>query len=127
MTLKHNVKQLFEMINNVTRKTKNQSCIVDKISVENIASSDSKVIASSLNNYFSSVGKKVAKKISNGSHYITYYLYIMSRNQESVYFYLTNEIEIDRIISNMVNKTRSGYDGTSNKLLKSLRMCSLNH
>ena len=58
-----NTKWLWEMINNVTKKTQNKSCIINKIKCDNIEISNSKLIANSLNNYFSSVGKNFASKI----------------------------------------------------------------
>ena len=86
---KSNTKRLWEMINNVTRKTQNKKCIINKIKCDTIEISNSKQIANSLNNYFSSVGKKFASKIGNGDHDINHYLNKMTRNNKSIF--LPNE------------------------------------
>ena len=87
---KSNTKRLWEMINNVTRKTRNKKCVINKIKCDNIEVSNSNQIANSLNNYFSSVGKNYARRICKGDHDITHYLNKMTRNDKSVYFYPTD-------------------------------------
>ena len=106
------------MINNVTKKTQNKSCIINKIRYDNVEISNSTLIANSLNSYFSTVGKNFASKIKVGDYGITYYLDKMIKNDKSVYFHPTNRLELEKLIDQMVAKTSNGYDCVSNKLVQ---------
>ena len=118
---KSNTKKLWSMINNITGKMPNKSCIIEKLIVNNIETSNAENIANHLAKYFSGIGKKYASKIENNVIPVEDYLAKIPPNGCSMYMYPTNELEICSIIDNMVNKNSHGWDGISNKLVKSLK------
>ena len=108
------------MINNVTIKTNDKTCVISEISVDNIAHKNSEDIANILGAQFANVGKNYAQKIKSNNS-VDYYLNKISRNQKSIYLYPTNPTEIARIINRLPNKNSSGWDGLSNRSLKNLK------
>ena len=80
----------------------------------------SQQIADELAKYFASVGSTLTKQIGKPNKGINDYLSCMRVNDKSMYFTPTDMVEIKDIIRNLPNKGSSGYDGISNKLIKSL-------
>ena len=62
---KRNTSKLWKLINNAINKTNDKSCIVEKIKIDNLLVNDPKKIANHFGEYFSTVGKKYANKISS--------------------------------------------------------------
>ena len=71
--------------------------------------------------YFPAVGTKYAKNIKKSSCGISEYLAKINRNDKSLFFTPTNQVQIEKIIGNLPNRNSSGYDEISNKLLKLLK------
>ena len=47
---------------------------------------------------------------------------LIKRSTKSIYFYPTNELEVDLLIRNLHNKNSSGHDNVNNNLLKELKI-----
>ena len=122
---KNNTKKLWSIINEVTRKTRNKSDLIEKITVENVDKFQSKEISNEFANYFSKIGKSYADKIPASNKSIDWYLEKIPRNSRSVFLKPCNETEIKNIINKLPNKKSSGFDGVSNVLLKSISSCLL--
>ena len=95
--LKSNTTKLWSLINNITGKTNNKTCVISKISVDNIAHKNSVDIANILGKQFANVGKNYAHKI-NSNITVDTYLKKIKRNQRSIYLLPTNPTEIARIM-----------------------------
>ena len=67
-------------------------------------------IANTFNNYFANIGTNLASTISNDQTE-TYTQYLQTQSEE----------ETITIIDKMENKSSSGYDGISNKMLKYIK------
>ena len=78
-------------------------------------------ISNELATYFVNVGPKYANAIKKPDKNISDYLKKIKRNENSIFLSPTTPVEIIKLISNLPNKTSSGYDQLNNKLLKELR------
>ena len=76
-----------------------------------------KKIANTFNNYFANIGTNLASTISNDQTE-TYTQYLQTPSAISCIFRHIIGEETITIIDNMENKSSSGYDGISNKMLK---------
>ena len=86
--------------------------IVDKEKKTNPAK-----IANTFNNYFVNIKTNLALTISNDQTE-TYTQYLQTPSASSCIFRNITEEETITIIDKMENKSSSGYDGSSNKMLK---------
>ena len=119
--LRSNTKKLWNLINSVTGKLNDKSCIISKILDGNVNYIQADQIANALGNQFANVGKNYAQKIKSDVN-IKEYLAKISQNNRSVYLSPTNRTEILRLIDNLPNKNSSGWDDISNKLLKQIKL-----
>ena len=117
---KSNSKKLWEIINKMVTKCNEKSSVIESLTIDNIRVYGSQQIADELAKYFASVGSTLSKQIGKPNKGITDYLSCMRANNKSMYFTPTDMVEIKDIIQNLPNKGSSGYDGISNKLIKSL-------
>ena len=67
------------------------------------------------------MGKQYASKIAKGTKNVEYYLNDIKLNKNSLFLTPVNEHELTRVIEKLLNKTSSGWDGISNKLVKCLK------
>ena len=74
-------------------------------------------IANTLNNYFANIGTNLASTISNDQTE-AYTQYLQTPSAFSCIFSNITEEKTITIIDKMENKSSSGYDGISNKMLK---------
>ena len=77
-------------------------------------------IANTFNNYFANIGTNLASTISNDQTE-TYTQYLQTPSAISCIFRHITEEETITIIDKMENKSSSGYDGISNKMLKYIK------
>ena len=117
---KNNSKKLWDLINKVIGKTSDKTNIISHITVNGIDIINEKEIANEFGKYFSTVGKTFASQIQTPKHDITYYIDKITRNPKSIYLHCTSEVEIEKLIKILPNKTSSGHDNISNILLKKL-------
>ena len=80
--------------------------------------SDPEVIANSCNEYFVSIGRKLAEKIQPAEHFSSY----LNVSSETVFnFVPVTEQNISAIIKNLKNKSSYGHDCLSNILIKRIQ------
>ena len=73
-------------------------------------------IAGAFNDYFSNVGKNLASTINASNDY--YKNYLRTPAESTCTFNTISETDVLKIIDNMDNKSSSGHDGISNRMLK---------
>ena len=122
---KSNTKQLWKTINKTIGKASDKTSVIYEIIVITKRINNPRQISNNFCNYFSNVGKQFATKIPNSRKPITDYLKMIRMNRESIFFYPTNEEEIQRIINRLPNKRSSGHDNIDNILLKEIFPCLL--
>ena len=81
---------------------------------------DSDSITKSFNDFFSTVGEKLANQQVNSPLELEHYLKNLKRSESSIFLPPTSSSEILKLIEHLPNKTSSGYNNISNLLLKSL-------
>ena len=118
-----NTKALWNVINEVSRNTRDKSCVIGYIKDGDISYNKLKQIANVLNDHFSTVGNKYAKAIKESKKSIKTYLNAVTRNVTSVYWTPVTKRELEKIIAKLPNKKSSGYDLLDNCLLKELSPC----
>ena len=59
---KSNTKKLWKVINEVSGKTNDKSCLIDSLKIDNILECNGKMISNAFGKYFSSVGENLPKK-----------------------------------------------------------------
>ena len=118
---KTNTKKLWQMINNVNNKTCNKMCIITCIKVANIEHTNGKIIANSLCTHFAEIGMTYSNRIKPSVTPIREYLNKIIPNSKNIFLNPTNKYEICKLIDELANKTSSGWDCISNKLLKKIK------
>ena len=108
------------VINNITSKINNKSSVIDHIKIDNVRCYNSQLIANEFGKFFSSIGKTYADKIAKSRFPSSYYLDKISRQPKTIYLTPTSQIELERLISKLPNKSSCGYDNINNILLKKL-------
>ena len=117
----NNSKKLLSMINNIIGKSSDKHCVINRLLINNIVENNSKIIVISLANQFANIGKVYADRIQQGSKDISQYLKGIVPNKCNMYLYPVINYELKNIIDKLLNKTSSGWDGISKKLVKSLK------
>ena len=123
---KNDSKKLWNLINKINGKLNDKSTIINQITIDNLLITNQQEIANKFAEFFSTVGPSFARKIGSPAKVITDYNKKIPLNKMSLYMYPTNSEEIKSVINNMLNKTSTGYDGISNKLLKGIKSSILN-
>ena len=118
---KNNTKKLWDMINNLIKRTANKTTILNKLVLNNKEYTSGKDISEILAKHFSTVGKTYANNIKTSTRGLNYYCNKIPLNNTSLYFKPTDMVEISNIINKLANKSSYGYDQISNKLIKELR------
>ena len=115
---KNDIKKTWKILNEtLSRNTKIQ--IRQEFSINNQLVSDPEVIANSCNEYFVSIGRKLAEKIQPAQHFSSY----LNVPSETVFnFVPVTEQNISDIIKNLKNKSSyHGHDCLSNILIKRIQ------
>ena len=123
---KNDSKKLWNLINKINGKLNDKSTIINRITIDNLLITNQQEIANKFAEFFSTVGPSFARKIGSPARVITDYNKKIPLNKMSLYMYPTSSEEIKSIVDNMLNKTSTGYDGISNKLLKGIKNSILN-
>ena len=116
-----NTKKLWKCINQVIGKNSNKSNCIDYITVDGINKRNPLDLANCFNDYFASIGVKMAGKIPKVNFDPLSCLRKMPRCVNSVVLQEVTRNEIDMLIRKLPNKTSSGYDNISNVFLKRVR------
>ena len=115
-----NTKALWKLINQISGKQNDKTCIVSCLEENGLEYRDPKKIANIFNNYFSTVGKKYANSIKESRKQISCYLQLISNNIKTSYWHPTNASELREIVQQLPNRKSSGYDQIDNVLLKEI-------
>ena len=117
---KNNTKNLWQLINSQLGKCKHKGSIIPYISVGGIRTNDPKAIVNSFGKFYSELGMNLASTIKPSQMLISAYISNIPRNLHSIFINPTNQQEIEKIITNLPNKTSPSHNGVSNTLLKKL-------
>ena len=111
---------MWELINKINGKSNDKTCIIDKLTIDNIKYTQGREIANNFAKYFSTIGKELANKTMPSQTPLQNYLRKLHRNAKTMYFKPASVEEVSQLISGLKPKASSGYDNISNKLLKQL-------
>ena len=115
-----NMKKMWGIINEILKKQKKRGSIITHINVNGVKTYDSCKIANEFGNFYSTLGYNLSTKIKGGMSNISHYLGKIPINPNSMIMNPTSQNEIQQLITKFPNKSSSGHDGISNKLLKLL-------
>ena len=116
---KNDIKKTWKILNETLSRNTNKQ-IRQEFSINNQLVSDPEVIANSFNEYFVSIGRKLAEKIQPTQHFSSY----LNVPSETVFnFVPVTEQNISDIIKNQKNKSSYGHDCLSNILIKENSEC----
>ena len=108
------------MINEISGTLRDKSSIIDHITINAIDYYQPKQIVNEFGKYFGNIGKKFANNIPNSLKNVSTYLEKITQNRCSFFMNLCTIHEIRKLINSLPNKTSSGHDDISNKLLKEI-------
>jgi hypothetical protein len=117
---KKNPKKTWEILNEITGKSKNKESI-QKICSGGNEYTDSLSKANVFNKFFSGVGEKISKSVEKTNKDYMDYLTEPPQNSIPLEFGEISQAEFITLIENLESKTSTDIDGLSNKLLKFLR------
>ena len=89
--------------------------------INNKAITDHKEIANQFNIFFSNIGSNLSASIELDANTLAFTDYFDDPTEHRFNFSKVTENEMVVIINNLKSKNSSGKDGTSNKLLKSIK------
>ena len=115
-----NTKLLWRLINQTIGKMKNSRSIIPYITIDGLQTYQPKKIVHHFGKFYTSLGKDLAATIPMGTIDINTYLQKMPRTLSSIVLSITTVGEIEKLISDMPNKTIYGHDKISNIILKKL-------
>ena len=117
---RNNTSKLWKVINEISGILNDKTGIIDHITIDNTDYFQPKQIANEFGKYFGNIGKKFANKIPKSLKSASTYLEKIRQNSSSLFMNPCTTYEIKRLINSLPNKTSSGHDDISNKLLKEI-------
>ena len=117
---RNNTKKLWQVNNQTIGKQKHGGSIIPYISIEGIKIYDPKKISNAFGSFYAKLGSDLAKKIQSERTSKDEYINMIPRNLNSLALRQTTEKEIRTLISQLPNKSSSGHNQISNKLLKGI-------
>ena len=111
---------MWQVINQTIGKQKHGGSIIHYISIDGVKTYNPKKIPNTFGSFSANLGSNLAKKIQNGKTSIDEYINMIPHNLNSLVLRQTTEKEIRTLISQLPNKSSSGHDQISNKLLKGI-------
>ena len=117
LKVKNDVKGTWNVINSVLGRSKDKQLF--KLLVKGDEITNKKEIASEFNKHFSSVAKKLVKKIPVNRSRKRFDKFLGERNEKSIFLYLTNPSEISKLLRSLSEKSSYGWDDIPQKLIKS--------
>ena len=112
---------LWKTINEALGKSNNKNSSIDMLKVNNIEFHNPLDIANQFSKYFTAVGANLAKTIGPATSKPMDGLKKFPREKDSIFLYSITENEMSNIINSLPNKSSSGVDDISNKILKHLK------
>ena len=114
---KHDIKQTWTIINDTLQRKKKNS-LPSVFSDKGKVLKESNIIANEFNQYFTNIGPSLANQI-NANHNFKEYLH--SPADSRLILQSIDEHKVMKIIEHLKNKTSTGTDGISNKLIKTAK------
>ena len=117
---KDNTKKLWELMNDIIKKTKHSGRIIPYITIDRIKVYNRKTIANEFGKFYTNLGGNLVSNIKGSTMKPDHYLTQIPRTLNSLVLAETSATEIQKIIDGPPNKTSSGHNSISNVLLKEL-------
>ena len=126
---KNNIKQTWNTISVTLNKHRKNRDIPEKIVYNDKTLTNEQEIANSFNSFFASVGAQLSSSIEQSDNIPSFETYLDSntRSHPNFRFIPVDEKLVLALITNLPNKTSSGRDNISNKLLKQIKHIMCNH
>ena len=120
---KNNIKQTWNTISVTLNKHRKNRDIPEKIVYNDKTLTNEQEIANSFNSFFASVGAQLSSSIEQSDNIPSFETYLDSntRSDPNFRFIPVDEKLVLALITNLPNKTSSGIDNISNKLLKQIK------
>ena len=118
-TLKSHMSKLWQLINDVIKKTNDKTGVIDYITIDNIKYYDTNIVSNRFASFYSKLGENLTKSIK-AKHSTSYYFKKISTNSKTLFLYDITSSEIKKHIDRLPAKNNLGYDNISNKLLKNI-------
>ena len=120
---KNNIKQTWNTISVTLNKHRKNRDIPEKIVYNDKTLTNEQEIANSFNSFFASVGAQLSSSIEQSDNIPSFEKYLDSntRSDPNFRFIPVDEKLVLALITNLPNKTSSGIDNISNKLLKQIK------
>ena len=93
-TYKYNTKKLWGIINEISVRHNDKSRLIDCLKINSVLEYDAAKITNKFGEYFSSVGKDFAKKVSKPKHEADYYCEKIPRNKISLFMTPCTETKV---------------------------------
>ncbi len=113
-----NPKKTWQIINLALNKG-HSTTANSELNINNSICSDKTIIANSFNKFFQNAAANITTKIPNPTHTYDYYLNKTPKTNDTFNFKPTTLQDIVKTINNLTNKSSSGFDSISPKILKS--------
>ena len=107
--------------NEVLGKSNDKNSSIDMLKVNNIEFHNPLDVANQFSKYFTTLGANLAKTIGPATSKPMDGLKKFPREKDSIFLYNITEDEMSNIITSLPNKSISGGDDISNKILKPLK------
>src|ERR1043165_2096884 len=104
-----------EIVENILNKNK-QTNIVEEFVKDGLTISNHQEIVENFNNYFVSIGEKLAESIPAAS--ASFSSYLNNSNMDSFALFLTDATEVIEIVYNLKDKSSYGVDGIPVNIMK---------
>ena len=120
---KNNIKQTWNTISGTLNKHRKNRDIPEKIVYNDKTLTNEQEIANSFNSFFASVGAQLSSSIEQSDNIPSFETYLDSntRSDPNSHFIPVDEKLVLALITNLPNRTSSGIDNISNKLLKQIK------
>ena len=112
------MKKTWRIINGTIGKTNQKNNLPIFIEHNNTLITDANRIVNTFNDYFANIGSDLASNICADGNNEMYKQYLLTQSQCTCKFEKIHEDDILKIINKMDNKSSSGYDMFSNKIIK---------
>ena len=114
---KQDAKLTWQTIKEALNKSVIKKAFPDTFLINEYMESDKQVIANKFNEFFTTIGPKLANNIQNTSH-LNYKDYLKLYCSSKLSFKTINKEDTIKIINNLKSKSSCGFDGLSTNLLK---------
>ena len=115
------MKKNWSIINETLNRSKNKSDLPNEFLVDNSTIIDPKEIANSFNVFFSTIGTNLSSNVNNLNTNWKVNDYLNHPTDQRFQFQQVSTKKVLSIINKLKNRTSSGKDEISNKLLKSIK------